>query len=264
VTNPASLPTLPPPTPPAILRCDEPSSAFKGQGDIIRGDLICWRVPIAFLSWVASQGVRVWGRSTRSFLPFSLTPLSQRAMSTASLQSSQHLDAPEVHAASIDASASGASADGAPAPAVVDPAVAQGEPHGSEEKLAADGTRMSKIKVALVLGYNGSRFGGLQRNPGQLTIEDVLEEAVCVDPFFLHRFSLSSPPGTKPEASQIATTTISTRSAGQEQPGPIKAFTPLAMLFRLKCSHRASSSLTDQRCVLWLLHAFTRFCLLLR
>ena len=50
------------------------------------------------------------------------------------------------------------------------------------EKVATDGTRIGKIKVALVIGYNGSRFAGLQRNPGQFAIEDVLEDAVCVVP----------------------------------------------------------------------------------
>jgi hypothetical protein len=104
-------------------------------------------------------------------------------MSNGSSQCNQHLEAPEAPVVSIDASATGTTAVCAPsAPAAaVDSAAAEDHPHEDAGKIAADGTRMSKIKVALVLGYNGSRFNGLQRNPGQLTIEDVLEEAVCVE-----------------------------------------------------------------------------------
>ncbi len=69
-----------------------------------------------------------------------------------------------------------------PSVAGTDSVTAQAAPNESAAKLAADTTRISKIKVALVVGYNGSRFGGLQRNPGQFSIEDVLEEAVCVGP----------------------------------------------------------------------------------
>lgn len=61
-----------------------------------------------------------------------------------------------------------------------DSAAAHAAPKEPVEKVASDGTRISKIKVALVIGYNGSRFAGLQRNPGQFAIEDVLEDAVYV------------------------------------------------------------------------------------
>jgi hypothetical protein len=63
-----------------------------------------------------------------------------------------------------------------------DSAAAHVAPKEPVEQVASDGTRISKIKVALVIGYNGSRFGGLQRNPGQFAIEDVLEDAVYVVP----------------------------------------------------------------------------------
>jgi hypothetical protein len=66
------------------------------------------------------------------------------------------------------------------------------EPHKNGEQGASGGTRISKIKAALVLGYNGSRFNGLQRNPGQSTIEDVVEEAVCAV-LFSKAFELSPP-----------------------------------------------------------------------
>lgn len=70
------------------------------------------------------------------------------------------------------------------APAVVGTSTASAaavvEHNENGEQRASGGTRISKIKAALVLGYNGSRFNGLQRNPGQSTIEDVVEEAVCV------------------------------------------------------------------------------------
>jgi len=69
-------------------------------------------------------------------------------------------------------------ASAAPASAGIGSAATDSIPNENAETVAADGTRMSKIKVALVVGYNGSRFGGLQRNPGQFSIEDVLEEAV--------------------------------------------------------------------------------------
>jgi hypothetical protein len=131
------------------------------------------RAPISLLLRIASQGVRVWGCGARSFHPFSSTPLDQSAMSTESPLCSQNSEAKETLAASTVTSAPGARA------AEADSVAAEGKTHESGEKVVADGTRMSKIKVALVLGYNGSRFNGLQRNPGQLTIEDVLEEAVC-------------------------------------------------------------------------------------
>jgi hypothetical protein len=78
----------------------------------------------------------------------------------------------------ISNDASMACAPAAPAIAIIGSPATDGVPNENAETVAADGTRMSKIKVALVVGYNGSRFGGLQRNPGQFSIEDVLEEAV--------------------------------------------------------------------------------------
>ena len=58
-----------------------------------------------------------------------------------------------------------------------DSAAAHVAPKEPVEKVAADGTRISKIKVALVISYNGPRFAGLQRNPGQFAMD-----AVCVVP----------------------------------------------------------------------------------
>ncbi len=188
------------------------------------------------------------GCCSRSFLPSSLQPVLQRAMSDGSPHCSLQLEAPEAAAVlNGDLPAGTSAVSAAPAPAAEGhSAAAEGRPQESGEKIAADGTRISKVKVALVLGYNGSRFNGLQRNPGQLTIEDVLEEAVYSPrPIhrssfaFYHRSALTFPSDTKPVALLTATTTTFTRSAGRGRPGRTKACTPLATSFRSRCSRLA-------------------------
>jgi hypothetical protein len=111
-------------------------------------------------------------------------------------------------------------------------------------------TRISKIKVALVIGYNGSRFNGLQRNPGQFTIEDVIEDAVCVPDESLLQcifFSDSFVPGSKSAVFQSATIAISTKSAGLGPQGQTKGCMRREMLFPLRCLRLASSLKTVRR-----------------
>ncbi len=122
-------------------------------------------------------------------------------------------------------------------------------PKETVEKVAADGIRISKIKVALVIGYNGSRFGGLQRNPGQFAIEDVLEEAVYIDPLYtrMPHHSLTLVPVIKPGASRRATIETFTKSAGQGRLEPTKACMPRATSCHSRCLRHASSLTTDQQ-----------------
>ena len=60
-------------------------------------------------------------------------------------------------------------------------ATRQPKRRGAPEAASAPGKRprlAAKRKVALLVAYNGSRYQGLQRNPGADAIEDVLERAL--------------------------------------------------------------------------------------
>ena len=47
-----------------------------------------------------------------------------------------------------------------------------------EERADETGLRWKKERIAIVFGYIGARFQGLQRNPGAFTVEDELESAI--------------------------------------------------------------------------------------
>ena len=231
-------------------------------------------VPISFLTRLAkNQSARLWAHRIRSACPLSF-PISRgslcsRAMSSESVQCDQQRESMETHASSaVLSDASAACASYVPAVAGTDSSTALTAPNESATKLVADATRISKVKVALVIGYNGSRFGGLQRNPGQFAIEDVLEDAVCVGPCFSFGFGYGFVRGPcrcatnyvafvycltffsaiKLGESQSATIETFTKSAGPGQPGRTKACMPREMSCPSKCSRHASSSKTGQRC----------------
>ena len=156
-------------------RCPWKRHRAAGAGYIIESV----GLPITIFTQLGIQGLRTWGRIHPCHLSLCL-PLSLRAMSSASSPKCSALsESHALPAASLDVST--ACASDVPDIVSIGSAATESVPIESAEKSASDGTqitRMSKIKVALVLGYNGSRFGGLQRNPGQFTIEDVVEEAV--------------------------------------------------------------------------------------
>jgi hypothetical protein len=142
---------------------------------VASGDSFC---PISFLAWLGKRGVGVWGQSIlRCCFPILLLPVALRTMSSDSSQCSRQLKDHDEPVAVKDAPS--ATCD-PPVLSVVSTAftAAVGDHHEKGEQQPSCSTRISKIKAALVLGYNGSRFSGLQRNPGQYTIEDVVEEAV--------------------------------------------------------------------------------------
>jgi hypothetical protein len=63
------------------------------------------------------------------------------------------------------------------------PAVAEAEhevtpPNDDEDGADDSGCIWKKERVAIVFGYVGARFQGLQRNPGAFTVEDELEGAL--------------------------------------------------------------------------------------
>ncbi len=211
------------------------------------------RVPIPFLTWLGNQSARSWRQSFRTSCQLSRWSLCQRAMSSASPPCSQQQEALSASAASSVAPVAGvAAACNHSTPLTVastESAAIHAAPKETVEKVAADGTRISKIKVALVIGYNGSRFGGLQRNPGQFAIEDVLEEAVYIDPLstrILH-LPLTLAPVIKPGASRRATIETFTKSAGQGRLELTKACMPRATSCHSRCLRHASSLTTDQQ-----------------
>ena len=52
------------------------------------------------------------------------------------------------------------------------------EEEEDEERADETGLRWKKERIAIVFGYIGARFQGLQRNPGAFTVEDELESAI--------------------------------------------------------------------------------------
>ncbi|KAL9558987.1 hypothetical protein MBANPS3_000642 [Mucor bainieri] len=51
--------------------------------------------------------------------------------------------------------------------------------NGSQDHVKSNEPRLPKKKVALLIGFNGSPFQGMQINPGTVTIESALFDALC-------------------------------------------------------------------------------------